>query len=216
MNIYRYLPYVLIPISLVVYEIATFFVMLVYPFNSILVSRYEPQNAFIAMFWYDGIGNIMFFIGVSLLIIPMLLYLSLQQKYLRVLFFIFASFILSYYAIFYWATNLATPYQSGYGQSGVAYAMFGLIIGMYISDAFLLLLRRRLYDIIVPIIVLIPLVLLMYVLPVMFYSETLGVLYIIHRIAFEYGIISGIVFSVFEGSFSILLGGSLYEKTVSV
>lgn len=216
MKVYRYLPYFLIPIFLTVYEMTTLIVMNVYSLNSIVVSQEEPQNAFIAMFWYDGFGNIMFVIGVSLLIIPMLLYLSLQQKYLRVLFFIFASFILSYYAIFYWATNLATPYQSGYGQSGVVYAMFGLIIGMYISDAFLLFLRKRLYDIIVPIIVLIPLILLMYVLPVIFYSETLGVLYIIHRIAFEYGIIAGIVFSAFEGSFSILLGGSLYEKTVSV
>ncbi len=207
----KYLPYFLIPISIVLYEVTTVVVMLIYPLSSIVVSSTDPQNSFIAMFWYDGIGNILSFLASSLLIVPMLMYLGIQQKYVRVLFVIIGSFIVSYYAIFYWATTLANSYESGFGQSGVAYAMFGLVLGMYFSDFILLLAKRRFYNIIVVLMVIIPLVLLVYVLPTITFSEAPNVLFVIHRMSFEYGVISGFLFSIVEGSFSLVFGGSLYE-----
>ena len=52
---------------------------------------------------------------------------------------------------------------------------------------------------------------MVYIFPAMSFSEAQNVIFIIHRIAFEYGIITGFLFSMSEGSFSLVLGGSLYE-----
>ena len=122
---------------------------------------------------------------------------------------------LSYYAFYYWATVIAPPYVISAGQSGVAMAIFGLIIGMYIPDLFVFIRKRGFYNAFLVLTALITTVILIYSSPVLFFDEFTNVLFQVHILAFEYGIITGMLFVLLEGSFLFALGGGMYE-TVNI
>ena len=96
MNLKGILPYLILPLGISIYEIATLVVMSTHSLDSITLSVYQPQNAFISMFWYDGFGNILIFILLIILAEFTLLYLPTEQKYFRAMSILILSFIVGY------------------------------------------------------------------------------------------------------------------------
>ena len=197
MNLKGILPYLILPLGISIYEIATLVVMSTHSLDSITLSVYQPQNAFISMFWYDGFGNILmliFLIGLSEF---SLIYLPTEQKYFRAISILILSFIVGYLANLKWLSSGFTYSTSG--QSGIVYAMFGVIISVLLFDSIFLLLKRNYLLVFGNIMIVILFVMVGLSNFSTFFSISSFTNYFVHEYAFIYGIIAGAILSVTEG-----------------
>lgn len=192
MNLKGILPYLILPLGISIYEVATLVVMSTHSLDSITLSVYQPQNAFISMFWYDGFGNILIFILLIILAEFTLLYLPTEQKYFRAMSILILSFIVGYLANLKWLSSGFNYYT--FGQSGVVYAMFGVIVSALLFDSIFLILKKN-YLLSFGNIVALSFIIFGLSNYAAFFSESIFSNYFVHEYAFFYGVIAGVFLS---------------------
>ena len=191
------LPYLILPFGLIGYEVATFIVMNTLPFYDVQLSVFNPQNAFISMFWYDGFENVLMLISLVVLSELSLIYLPAKQKYFRAILILILSFIVGYLANLKWLSSDFT--YSTLGQSGVVYAMFGVITFVLLFDSIYLFSKRN-YRLMFRNMLVVTLFVMVGLSNFStFFSVSSFTNYFVHEHAFIYGIIAGAILSVTEG-----------------
>jgi hypothetical protein len=197
MNLKGILPYLILPLGISIYEIATLVVMSTHSLDSITLSVYQPQNAFISMFWYDGFENVLMLISLVVLSELSLIYLPAKQKYFRAILILILSFIVGYLANLKWLSSDFT--YSTLGQSGVVYAMFGVITFVLLFDSIYLFSKRN-YRLMFRNMLVVTLFVMVGLSNFStFFSVSSFTNYFVHEHAFIYGIIAGAILSVTEG-----------------
>ena len=202
MNLKGILPYLILPLGISIYEVATLVVMSTHSLDSITLSVYQPQNAFISMFWYDGNNNLIGFLFLFVFSDFTLLYLPLEQKYIRAFSILILSFLIGYYANVEWLNTVNFNYS--FGQSGVVFALFGITVGIIVFDSVVLLIHRNYLLSFSFIFTSLVFLIVIFTDFDGFFNISPGITYIVHEYAFEYGLIAGSLLSIFQEFIAVI------------
>ncbi len=188
----KILPYLILPLWLIIYELATLIVMHTHTFASVLFNPYNLQNSFISMFWYDGYVNVLGLVVFIFILSCSFLYLPKDQRYIRAFSVVFIVFAIGYLANF-----KSTSYS--YGQSGIVFALTGMTISLIVSDSIYAIIKQKQYEVLM---MNIGPMLILTSAPILQFNVVFNVSsqidYVVHEYAFLYGIIAGFILSIIQ------------------
>lgn len=189
---------------------ASFITMHTHSLNSVIFSTSTPQNILINQLWFDGYGNVYAILEFPVIIVVLLLlYLPLKQKYIRGLAIFPLSIFVSIVAEWFWLTKNFS--YGTIGQSGIVYALFGVIISIGFVDIIFMYMKKQ-YDImIIDIIVALGMMLIAIFNFEGFFFVSPDVNYFVHECSFLFGLIAGSAFAIAEGILT-LKDKQIYES----
>ncbi|MHB8559619.1 MAG: hypothetical protein ACYDAP_00410 [Thermoplasmataceae archaeon] len=202
-KIFNAIPYLILPLVISFYELITFILGLFFSPQVLAISPLQPNNALSSIFVFDGMGNIYMFLVMTALFSVNLYFLPKKQQYIRAFFVSIAMFGIAVYSELSWLNQ--GYYLASTGQSGVVYALQGLIITFFIIDGILNFLNHNLLKSFINTIIGLYLI-----FPFLFVKSTImfniknGVNYYVHEVSFYTGIELGIIFMILCGIFSYI------------
>jgi hypothetical protein len=182
------IPYFILPIGILFYEIVAIFVMHFVSYNTMIIHPTTIRQVIVRLVWFDGWTNIIAFIGLSFIFIFELPYLSLKQRYLRAIAVTLGMFILGFYA-----DNIVPQY--GYGQSGFDYVLTGIIMSIALFDLFTTFVKKDYLHVEILSAIIIILYGELIFFPSLFYTILPDVNFSVHVMSFKFGLILGVLLS---------------------